>query len=36
MLDSNLRSSYHELYLLQANQSSAGFIGEVQIILFYI
>ena len=34
-VDSNPRSSYHELYLLQANQQRV-FVSEKQIILFYI
>ena len=34
-LDLNPRSSYHELYLLQANQLRV-FVSEVHIILYYI
>ena len=34
-VDSNPRSSYHELYLLQANQQRV-FVSEKQMILFYI
>ena len=34
-LDSNPQSSYHELYLLQANQLRF-FVSEVHIILYYI
>ena len=34
-VDSNPQSSYHELYLLQANQQRV-FVREKQIILFYI